>query len=424
MMKARTLITPTLLVLLVLSLHSLAVGQNLSAYLTTRINATVRARVDQTDPTKQTAPPAATGNSTSLVERSSAPDLLGFGLDFLNLTDATGGKKSATPKTLTFSAYALKSKLSGQDPLDPQVYNDNKKWRSVSFTVGYDVPENTNERDPIIGMKWLAINGRDLSNTDNDGEIVKVQNALNGAGGAFANISKEVKLYLFGQLQTRKTLPTGVVTLEDFDGTVGSSTEFPKLLASLSDDDKKAIDGIISKRISAFVNLNTASKAAVKAIRAKPQLALSFTTTQRKGTRPDEYAGTVTFDKGMGTNSITMNGSFIMKRHGLAGKDSNGGQFAVGIHLPLSGFNPLAYKDPMLFSLEANGTAMTGTSPVFKAQAKLTIPIIAGIEIPISVSVANRAEFVKEKEVKGKFGFTFDVSKALKAFRDNFVKIQ
>jgi hypothetical protein len=165
------------------------------------------------------------------------------------------------------------------------------------------------------------------------------------------------------------------------------------------------------------------TKNAVEAIRSQPQLALSFVTTQRKSGRPDEYNGILTFDKGMGTNSITVNGSFIFKTNGL-GEDTRGGKFAAGFHFPLNGFKPLTYKDPMLLSIEGDATAMTKTAPIYKAQAKLTIPLFAGMEIPISVSVANRTEFVKEKEVKGKFGFTFDVSKAMKAFRDSYLKIQ
>jgi len=417
------IIKPILLVLFVLCFFHVAIAQNISAYLDTRIKATVKARIDQTDTTKQSAPPAAAGNSTSLVERSSAPDLLGFGLDFLNLSDASGTKKSATPKTLTFSAYALKSLLASEDALDPEIYNKNKNWRSVSFTVGYDVPENTDDRDPVIGIKWLALNGRDVSNTNNQSEIGKVQAALNPASVAFSNIADEVELYLFNTLKTNSRLPAGIATVDAFEGVLASPTGFQSLLGSLTDDEKKGIDGIISKRISAFVNLNTVTKNAVKAIRTRPQLALAFTTTQRKGGRPDEYNGTLTFDKGMGTNSISLNGSFVFKNNPL-GADSKGGKFAAAIHLPLQAFKPLDYKDPLLLSIEADAAGMTGTTPIYRAQAKLTIPFLPGMEIPISVSVANRTEFVKEKEVKGKFGFTLDVSKMLKAFRDNFQKIQ
>ena len=81
---------------------------------------------------------------------------------------------------------------------------------------------------------------------------------------------------------------------------------------------------------------------------------------------------------------------------------------------------PAAEITPLLLTVEANGKGMTGATPMYMAQGKLTIPLLAGIDIPISVSVANRSEFVKEKEVKGKFGFTFDLSKVMKAFQDTF----
>jgi hypothetical protein len=413
--------------------------RNISDYLEERICKNLQGRVDQTDPTKQSAAPAAAANSTSLVERSSAPDLLGFGLDFLNLSDASGQKKSATPKTLTFSAYALKSALSSQDPLDPEIYNKNKMWRSVSFTVGYDVPEKTNTREPIIGIKWLAYNGRDVSSSDNQKQILKIRGVLNSSTTTFSVIRRSVTRSLFAALEKRGKLPPTppppppppppavpppVPTAEDnFEDVLTSPTKFELLLTTLTDDEKKSIDQIVSNNISAFANLDAVTKDAVTAIRAKAQLALSFTTTQRKGKRPDEYAGTLTFDKGMGTNSITMNGSFIQKKT-PGGKDSNGGQFAAAFHIPLNAFKPLGYKDPLLLSIEANATGMTDVAPIYKAQAKLTIPLLAGMEIPISVSVANRTEFIKEKEVKGKFGFTFDLSKVMKSFRDNFARIQ
>lgn len=406
---------------------SLTQPRTITEYLEERICVNLMGRVDQTDPTKQAGPPAAAANSTSLVEKSSAPDLLGFGLDLLKLSDAGGAdKKSATPKTLTFSVYALKSAMSGQDPLDPEIYNKNRQARSVSFTVGYEVPENTDDRDPIVGIKWLAFNGRDLSQKKNQDELDKILPALNKSAVGFSVIRAKAVDYIFSLLVLRANLPTGV-TLTDreaFDKkTIVKGALFESILSSLTDDEKKRIDVIVATRISDFATLDATTRNAVAAIRTRPQLALAFTTTQRKGGRPDEYSGTLTFDKGMGTNMISMNGSFIFKRNGL-GEDTSGGKFAAAFHLPLSGFKPLDYKDPMLFSIEGDATGMTKTAPIYKAQAKLTIPIMAGMEIPISVSVANRTEFVKEKEVKGKFGFTFDVSKALKAFRDSFLKIE
>jgi hypothetical protein len=54
---------------------------------------------------------------------------------------------------------------------------------------------------------------------------------------------------------------------------------------------------------------------------------------------------------------------------------------------------------------------------MIKGQAKLTIPLPGGIDLPISFTVANRTEFIDEKEVRGQFGFTFDLSRLVQAFR-------
>jgi hypothetical protein len=50
-------------------------------------------------------------------------------------------------------------------------------------------------------------------------------------------------------------------------------------------------------------------------------------------------------------------------------------------------------------------------------QAKLTIPIRGtAFKIPLSLSYANRTELLKEKEVRGNFGFTFDLDSIFAKF--------
>jgi len=45
------------------------------------------------------------------------------------------------------------------------------------------------------------------------------------------------------------------------------------------------------------------------------------------------------------------------------------------------------------------------------AQFKLELPIKLGVSLPFSVTYANATELIKEKEVRGNFGITFDVDK-------------
>jgi hypothetical protein len=50
-------------------------------------------------------------------------------------------------------------------------------------------------------------------------------------------------------------------------------------------------------------------------------------------------------------------------------------------------------------------------------QAKLTIPVRGtAFKIPLSFSYANRTELIKEREIRGNFGFTFDLDSIFAKF--------
>jgi hypothetical protein len=52
------------------------------------------------------------------------------------------------------------------------------------------------------------------------------------------------------------------------------------------------------------------------------------------------------------------------------------------------------------------------------ANFRLELPIAAAVSIPFSISYANRTELLREKEVKGHFGLTFDLDKLYALTRD------
>jgi hypothetical protein len=60
---------------------------------------------------------------------------------------------------------------------------------------------------------------------------------------------------------------------------------------------------------------------------------------------------------------------------------------------------------------------MTSEVPTYTGQLKMSIPIAAGIDFPVSVSFASRTDLVKETSVKGRFGFTFDFAKLAAALK-------
>jgi hypothetical protein len=69
------------------------------------------------------------------------------------------------------------------------------------------------------------------------------------------------------------------------------------------------------------------------------------------------------------------------------------------------------YERQMENALDPAGmTVMNTKGDIFVAQTGVKIPIKGtGFRIPISFSVANRTELIKEREVRGNIGFTFDL---------------
>jgi hypothetical protein len=74
--------------------------------------------------------------------------------------------------------------------------------------------------------------------------------------------------------------------------------------------------------------------------------------------------------------------------------------------------------------LTSNAVAFDGTvlpftkGDIAAGQVKLTIPIgQSGIKMPFSITFANRTELVREKEVRGNFGFTFDLDTLFARFK-------
>ncbi len=72
-------------------------------------------------------------------------------------------------------------------------------------------------------------------------------------------------------------------------------------------------------------------------------------------------------------------------------------------------FAGIPLRQPAKILLDTKGS-------LFTAQAKLTFPIgNSGVNFPVAVSWANRAELVKATYTKLQFGFTFDLDKLMKA---------
>ena len=426
-----------------------------------RIEAAAQARIDQRSNVNQTESPSISDNSTSLVDQSSASDLIGVAL---NLSGLGGGNNTGdTDKNsaaVTATAYSLYSLLNKQEPLDPSFYNRHRNWRRLSFTLGFekgqtDTQGQATDDTTIAGAKYLIFSGRDAANHQK--ELATVYGYLKAAAVNFAQLNKEIRnALLFSDPSLRDKLrvveevrafvqqqtASGTLTdarKKDFQDLLAEpvdtwfdekKTDFahqkvqdfvenkyfkesglPLLKAALDEDALKQIDQFIDARLDAFTNLNNASRQAIETIRRAPQFSLSFQSKLKKqGT--DEYTGEAIFDYGLHDRvNLTINGGYFYKNSKIIGGDLRGANFAGQLQFQVTPEKSLAGRSPLYFFLASEGNWMSGAPFNYKLQGKVKIPIAEGIDFPISLTFANRTNLIDEKDVRGQFGFTFDTAK-------------
>jgi len=365
--------------------------------------------LNQRDNTKQVELPSIAENTTSLVDQPGNPDLLGAVLNMAGIGKSSNDKNNASG-TITISAYALSALTSKKDALDPALYSENgsRNLRRFSFTFGQDSDES-GKRTTVLGTKILIINYRDASLGRNRSRLLSVSQALRASAADYAKIAFDVQEYLYLHLA-----PPGKDRFPFLNEDLNGSNLQPTL-SRLTDEQLNGIKAIIAKRIQSHVELSETSKKTYEEIRRAPQLSFTIQSKLRSKDGNDEYRAGLLFDYGVYQRiNLTLNGTFDYQNSGIIGGDKRGGRFAAETNFQLT---PEKYflgaGRPFLFSISGSGEWLTKTRPKYIGQAKLTIPIFNGVNFPISISVANRSDLIKESKVRGHFGFTLDLAKLL-----------
>ncbi|HEX6186575.1 MAG TPA: hypothetical protein VFZ40_00730 [Pyrinomonadaceae bacterium] len=436
----------------------------LNARIEERIKANAQARIDQRSNVNQTETPAIANNSTSLVDQSSASDLVGLGLNLAGLTqDNNSGNSDKPSATVTATAYSLYSMFRGEQPLDPAFYNKHRDWRRLSFTLGFEKGQlnaqgQTTEDTTIAGAKYLIFSGRDASKHQR--ELGTVYQYLKAAATNLGQLTAEIKNeILFGKLRDRLRIPEAVRAFvqgklsagslnaqqrQEFQDLLDEPVEswfdpakidaahlqvrvfvrneyfkmpgFALLQQALDEEALKEIDELIDARLDAFTGLNNAARRAIEQIRKAPQFSLAFQSRLQKQ-EPDEYKGQAIFEYGIHDRlNLTLNGSFLYRNSRFLGADTRRAQFAGQLQFQMTPEKSLAGRSPLYLFLASEGDWGNGISSIFKVQGKVKIPLFEGVDFPISLTYANRTELINERDVRGQFGFTFDTAKLLRAF--------
>jgi hypothetical protein len=392
-------------------------------WINCRVEQIASARINQRGNTQQTESPALSSNSTSLVDQSSAPDLVGLALNLGGLTSKSNDPNTSA-SSVTTSLYALYAAALKHDPLDPAFYLRNRDWRRVSFTLGQEFPDESgatgSQRATVIGAKLLLWDRRDASDSQNRERIKAVGQQLRNSTPNFLRIAHLVQDYMYEQLAPSLSLPLPATTqsLIDFVNTFLERDHIVATLGLLKDEQMSTIDKIIGDRIDPEVKLTDDTRKLVEEIRRAPQLSVAFQSKIAKDEGANEYRFEAILDRGVYRRlNLTLNGTFQYRDSKTIGLDQRGGRLAEEFRFQLTPESKLSGRQPWILSVAGEEKWLTKTSPTYTVQAKITVSIINGVDLPISVSWANRAELIKEADIKGRFGFTFDVAKLMKAFK-------
>lgn len=441
----------------------------MSTRIDERIKASAQARIDQRSNVNQTESPAIGDNSTSLVDQSSASDLIGLALNLSGLANGNNNGQDKNSASVTASAYSLFATMNGAEPLDPSFYNRHRNWRRLSFTLGFekgqtDATGNQTEDTTIAGAKYLLISHRDAAHPSHSKQFDVLYENLKAAVVNLAQLSVELKNFLLFSdptmrnklkivdavrifMQEQISTTQNARIKKDFEellkkpedtwfdenkdddglgnarGRVANFIErnylgpagFPNLRKMLGDEELKEIDQFIDARLDAFTNLNNASRNALEHIRRAPQLSFSFMSKMKKA-GADEYNGEAIFEYGVHDRvNLTLNGGYFYKNSPVIGGDLRGARFAGQLQFQATPEKSLIGRGPLYFYLASDGNWSNGNKFIYRLQGKVKIPIADGIDLPLSLTFANKKDLINERDVRGQFGFTFDSAKLFRA---------
>lgn len=417
-----------LLSLLCLGIPALASAQDdcltnalgFDQWLNCRLERVIAASTGPSGGEKQAEAPSVADDSPTLVDASSAPDFLGFGVTLLGLRNAPDDDSDsiAGGTSITASAYSLLAAAYGRDPLaDRDFYYNHRNWRRVSFTLGRQPARGDglglNGEATIAAAKVLLLDLREIARDDN---LMQVQEAVGAAAMSFAGIRAAVNETLRAALGAPDS--TAVSFAVDALGTSTFRATLEKVDAELA----KKIDAAILARIAAEVALRDAIRAKVAAVKHRPQVSLAWSSNLREATAPNQHRFQGIVDYGMAPRlDLTANvGIDLVERKDVVlppGTDTSVARMAAALKLALADSGGgLSLRQPVTLAVSAD-MQWTNSDRSYRAQLKLDVPVAGGIVVPVSLTWADRPELVDEKDVRGTFGFTIDTSKLAAALR-------
>lgn len=387
--------------------------------------------------TQQFEPPASLAPNVSLVDLTSATDLVSMALNF------SGAGSSGNTQSVTSSFYSLVAGARGLDPSEPETFNSHPKSRSWFLTLGNDTGKaGTDDDAHLYQVKGILIDQRMLTKDDRktlaglmfDDAASKTRDLVRGVIFRNPNVQAVLILPLYAKFLTTKGLATAevqsrVAGLPDritADGDIQPRLQFDaefrkdglqnELLGDMAPVEKAlgasglaSIDAVIDADLDRFVAEKLGVTALVQEKLRGAQFAVAINLRD-----PSAASGTKTFSlegiftKGLAPGlNFTLNSTYERPEGPVAKKD----KLTVAALLRKQITPSVAGKTPMYFDVSAD-TSLLHSDRTYRAQLKAVLPITAGLQIPVSVTWANKSELITEdSKISGQVGISFDFSK-------------
>lgn len=399
--------------------------------------------------------------STSLVPSGSVPALLGLAVEYGGLTEAFNGTTvtfRTTPAKLIgamANLYGPNAKLSDDKTLSAlqrvslSASFDTSRTDGASTSSGSKLLANyqqlsqatirivfINDRDPLAAKNWKRIRALSLSPPS--------QNVAEGAKNLMAPLTR-IKSYRAALDEAMKVFdPSGSIPASTaLENAFIAYLEDVQKLTALVPDWQQRVDTYVAARLT----LDEQHKKLYKQISKAPSLTFEYdfnrppvvSATAGTGTTPPSTASVtppdlstagLVFVASMLESEYTLNATanfFNETRPGMRGNFRDfqvAGKWDIPIgHVPafiakgtltLGGLFERLHQKPLGIDLLINDQKVNQPGNIGVFQAKYSIPVgDSGIQIPISFTASNRTELIKEKDMRGNIGITFDLDKLL-----------
>jgi hypothetical protein len=426
-------------------------------FTTDAIKTRLMAQAEQKRLDKQPGATSSSSGSTSLVSKGSSPWLLGFALEHGGLTQTTDGTTvtfrgnvTNSIRALLDSTYLGSYKLKENDPLVQALaklsfgvsFDTSSTSATASqgfspstgnfsgFSTKYEIINHRDPRDKRYRSQWSALASREGTAIaarigDLDAAITRTHEVAYDAW--FAAVSQELDdlPQSASDEQIRRVAEDAANT---FHERFWDFAEIKNAVASLT----SSMSGFLEKQDKT-----------VNEIRGTPLVTVEYNYTRQHATANQTVVATqpnqtipslsninLVLERGISggnTPEFTFNAGATFFNSANATTPSRGTlrdyRISAELDVPLRpidnvGRPTLSFsgqflslrQEPLGQKVTLNAVTITRTGNMGVFQTKLSIPIKnSGVKIPISFTYASRTELVKEHDVRGNIGITFDL---------------